>query len=84
MANRKQRSKLKQAVKTVLKEKGPLKQNELVKEVWEHEKGIYANKQSLAVTLSQVREKWEETGLISTEEKVPDRGSLTTHEWSLK
>ena len=89
MSRRKSREKLRSVVQEVLEDHGPMLQSELKNRIagTEEENVKYANpysgKQSLAVTLSQVREKWVETGFISTEEKVPDRGSLITHEWSL-
>jgi hypothetical protein len=89
MSRKKSREKLKSVVQKVLEDHGPILQSELKNRIagTEDQNVKYANpyssKQSLAVTLSQVREKWEETGFISTEEKIPDRGSLLTHEWKL-
>jgi hypothetical protein len=91
MNRRKSREDLKEVVQQVLKDHGPQKQSELKNKISdieneENQKYVnpYGSKQSLAVTLSQVREKWEEKGFISTEEVVPDRGSLISHKWRLE
>jgi hypothetical protein len=84
LSRKKERTELKNAVEDILESEGPLLQGDLKSKIWEEYPGIYSSKQSLAVTLSQVRQKWEQTGFISTEEAEPSRGSIMTHRWRLE